>query len=83
MKVKKRKKNPKILAFAIFLIDLFKNMGFLAFNSLHIPIINIAAKLAPDTTGNGLPTTYFVKYLARFHSLWTVHDLSLSINYFT
>ena len=60
MKVKKRKKNPKILAFAIFLIDLFKNMVFSAFNSLYIPIINIAAKLDPDTGGNALPTTYFV-----------------------
>ena len=57
MKVKKREKNPIFLAFSIFLIDFFKNMGFLAFNPLHIPIMNIATKLAPDESKTGVPTT--------------------------
>ena len=50
MKVKKKlEKNSFLLAFSIFLIDFFKNMGILANKPLYIPIIYIATKLDPDT----------------------------------
>ena len=42
---KKLEKNSFLLAFSIFLIDFFKNMGILAKKPLYIAIIYIAIKL--------------------------------------